>query len=163
MNHTKSNSHSTRYICPIIIFSEIEKRKNQHNFLKRKLICYLDLVIQSINERKEAFQKSNSKVISFEENVFYKMEMDFKCMAENHAINLTGFLQNDTHASARMIKLYKAARNYTDAVSDMYSINRCFTKRLVHKDLELQSKGNFVLDISNSFDWRSELANLGFL
>nr|AAQ95761.1 unknown [Aeromonas hydrophila] len=64
----------------------------------------------------------------------------------------------DTHASASMIKLYKAARNYTDAVSEMYSINRCFTKRLVHKDLELQSKGKFVLDISNSFDWRSELA-----
>ncbi|WP_339021463.1 hypothetical protein [Aeromonas salmonicida] len=115
MNHTKSDSHSTRYIRPIIIFSEIEKRKSQHNFLKRKLICYLELVIKSINERKEAFQKNNNKVISFEENVYYQMEIDIKCMAENYAINLTGFLQDDTHASASMIKLYKAARNYTDA------------------------------------------------
>ncbi|MGR1225394.1 hypothetical protein ACUVMQ_20860 [Aeromonas veronii] len=163
MNHTKSDSHSTRYIRPIIISSEIEKRKNQHNFLKRKLTCYLELVIKLINERKDGFQKNNNKIISLEEGFYYQMEIYLKCMAENHAINLTGFLQDDTHASASMIKLYKAARNYTDAVSDMYSINRCFTKRLVHKDLELQSKGKFVLDISNSFDWRSELANLGFL
>ncbi|MGY3806643.1 hypothetical protein ACWNG8_05855 [Aeromonas veronii] len=163
MSHTKSDSNSTRYIRPIIIFSEIEKRKNRHDFLKRKLTCYLELVIKSINERKDALQKNNNNIISFEESVYYQMEVDLKCIAENHAINLTGFLRDDTHASASMIKLYEAARNYTDTVSGMYSINRDFTKRPVRKDLELQSKGKFLLDISNSFDWRLELANLGVL
>ncbi len=61
MNHTKSDFHSTRYIRPIIISSEIEKRKKQRNFLKRKLTCYLELAIELINQRKDDFQKNNKK------------------------------------------------------------------------------------------------------
>ncbi|MDM5126081.1 hypothetical protein [Aeromonas salmonicida] len=163
MNYTKPDY--IRSIRPIIAFSEIEKRKSQHNFLKRKLTCYLELVIKSINERNETFQKTNNNFFSFKDNVgiYNLMEIDLKCIALNDALNFTDFLRDDTPASTSMIKLYEAARDYIYSVNSMYSINRNFTKRLVRNDLDLRYKGKFVLDVSNSFDWRSELMDLGFL